>query len=514
MPEFKVLIDTNVFIGLEDARQIQPNFADLVRKCGEHGVRLFIHEDAKRDIERDGDLVRREASLSRIRKFNLLSRIPKPDRNALEGQYGRITKANDEVDVALLHAVNIGAIDFLVTQDQGIHGRVKNAALSKQVLTVDDALVWLRQTFEPTHVRLPLIDECKAHEIDSSDQIFDSLRDGYPDFDTWWRTKCVNLHRLCWVASIEGELAGLIVRKDEDHGEAETKSHGHKILKICTFKVKPKFRGEKLGELLLKQVLWFAQQNAYDLTYLTTYPDQAVLIGVLEYFGFQHTLVRSNGELVYEKPLSKHRLIVHEPADLFTACRLNYPRFVVRPPANVFCVPIQNDYHQKLFPELAAPSPLPLFPDEPNFILPARGSRIPGNTIRKVYLCRAQTKAIKPGDCLLFYRSKSEGFVSSQSITSVAVAESMTETADHDELVKLTAKRSVFSEDELREMTASDKRPIKVIDFLLAGHIQPPVPIVDLLDLGVLKAGPQSIVQLPPHRVAPLRDRINLGFEL
>jgi hypothetical protein len=104
--------------------------------------------------------------------------------------------------------------------------------------------------------------------------------------------------------------------------------------------------------------------------------------------------------------------------------------------------------------------------------------------------------------------------VSSQSITSVAVAESMTETADHDELVKLTAKRSVFSEDELREMTASDKRPIKVIDFLLAGHIQPPVPIVDLLDLGVLKAGPQSIVQLPPHRVAPLRDRINLGFEL
>jgi rRNA-processing protein FCF1 len=129
MPEFKVLIDTNVFIGLEDARQIQPNFADLVRKCGEHGVRLFIHEDAKRDIERDGDLVRREASLSRIRKFNLLSRIPKPDRNALEGQYGRITKANDEVDVALLHAVNIGAIDFLVTQDQGIHGRVKSRPL-------------------------------------------------------------------------------------------------------------------------------------------------------------------------------------------------------------------------------------------------------------------------------------------------------------------------------------------------------------------------------------------------
>jgi hypothetical protein len=55
----------------------------------------------------------------------------------------------------------------------------------------------------------------------------------------------------------------------------------------------------------------------------------------------------------------------------------------------VFCVPIRNEYHQKLFPELAIPFPLPLFGDEPDFIVPTRGSRMPGNTIRKVYLCRA-----------------------------------------------------------------------------------------------------------------------------
>jgi len=37
-------------------------------------------------------------------------------------------------------------------------------------------------------------------------------------------------------------------------------------------KVKLKFRGEKLGELLLKQILWFAFKNSYDLVYLTTFP--------------------------------------------------------------------------------------------------------------------------------------------------------------------------------------------------------------------------------------------------
>jgi ribosomal protein S18 acetylase RimI-like enzyme len=399
----------------------------------------------------------------------------------------------------------------LVTQDQGVHARVKALPLSKQVLTVDDALLWLRQTFEPTKVRLPLVYERKAHEIDPSDEIFDSLRQGYPDFHVW---KCVNEHRPCWIASIEGELAGLVVRKDENHAEATIRLPAGKILKVCTFKVKPKFRGEKLGELLLKQVLWFSQQNGYDLTYLTTSPDQEVLIQVLEYFGFQQTLTLPNGEYVYEKPLSRQRLLPDEADDLFAACRTSYPRFVARPPANVFCVPIRNEYHQKLFPELAIPSPLPLFGDEPDFIVPTRGSRIPGNTIRKVYLCRAQTNAIRPGDCLLFYRSKSRGFLSSQAITSIGIAEAVAATSDHDELVRLTAKRSVFSEGELQMMTRGGARPIKVIDFLLAGHIDPPIPRAELIRLGVLKAGPQSILQVPPNRFAPLRDRIKLGFEL
>ena len=229
MPEFKVLIDTNVFIGLEDAGRVQPKFADLVRKCGQYGVRIFIHAEAKRDIERDRDVARRDVSLSRIRKFDVLAGIPMPARGALEKQFGVIAKANDEVDVALLYAISINSIDFLITQDQGIHSRVRESTLSKRVLTVDDALVWLRQTFEPTQVRLPLIDECKAHEIHLTDEIFDSLREGYSGFDTWWRDKCVKEHRLCWVASIDGELAGIVVRKDESHQEA------HKIYRNKDF---------------------------------------------------------------------------------------------------------------------------------------------------------------------------------------------------------------------------------------------------------------------------------------
>src|SRR5580698_129297 len=169
---------------------------------------------------------------------------------------------NGQVDVALLHALDINAVDFLVTQDQGIHTRARrtSAALGNRILSVSDAVAWLRAAFESLQVRLPLVEELQAHSVPLSDDIFDSLREGYPGFNEWWRTKCVADHRLCWVVSIDGEIAGLVVRKEEKHAQAGTHHPGPKILKVCTFKVKPKFRGEKLGELLLKQILWLLRR--------------------------------------------------------------------------------------------------------------------------------------------------------------------------------------------------------------------------------------------------------------
>jgi hypothetical protein len=258
----KLLIDTNVFIGLEDQREVAPEAAELVQLCNQHSIHVFVHEAALADIGRDTDVARRNVSLSKVRKFEQLKNVRQPSRATLEKQFGPMPKPNDVVDVALLHALHIGTVDFLVTEDQGIHGRARRTTppLADRVLTVVDAVAWLRTSFEPTRVLLPFIEEVPAHAIDRADDIFDSLRQGYPDFDKWWRNKCVREHRPCWAATIDNELAGLVVRKEESHTEAKTKYPGPKILKVCTFKAKPKYRGEKLGELLLKQVLWFAQK--------------------------------------------------------------------------------------------------------------------------------------------------------------------------------------------------------------------------------------------------------------
>ena len=79
--------------------------------------------------------------------------------------------------------------------------------------------------------------------------------------------------------------------------DTDAKTPAKKILKLCTFKVRPEKRGIKLGELLLKQVFWFAQTNGFDLVYLTTFPNQQALIDLLEYYGFQRTSEDKKGEL-------------------------------------------------------------------------------------------------------------------------------------------------------------------------------------------------------------------------
>jgi hypothetical protein len=210
------------------------------------------------------------------------------------------------VDATLLHALQQGAADFLVTEDRGLHERARRYApdLERRVLFVADAVLLLKTSFEPISVSVRFVQEVEAYQIPLEDPIFDSLREGYEEFDDWWRTKCVAGHRKCWVVFDDG-IAGIVVRKDERGGITDAKIPAEKILKICTFKVRPEKRGIKLGELLLKQVFWFAQGNAYDLVYVTTFPEQRALIDRLEYYGFKNTHTNARGEAVYENSSPK-----------------------------------------------------------------------------------------------------------------------------------------------------------------------------------------------------------------
>ena len=513
MNGFKLLIDTNVVIGLEDAQPVQASLAELVRLSAEHGIGLFVDGANYDDVARDKDERRRAVTLSKLAKFQQLRGIPLQTVPELVARFGAINSENDRSDVRFLAALDAKAADFVVSQDIGLHRRADRANLGANVFTVEEALQWVKRLFGVKAVNLPYIVERKAYEIDKSHAIFEGLCGDYAGFDAWF-DKCRKEHRECWVLELDGDIAGLIIRKNETHSEAGTEGTGPKILKICTFKVRDEFLGEKYGELLLKQVLWFAQHNRYDLAYVTAFPKQAFLIDLLLAYGFRHTKTLANGELMLEKTFVNGPLSA-VLGDVLSFDGGHYPRFFDGPTMRKFCVPIQPDYHRRLFPEIAFGNELPLFPSSTFSPMLAHGSaRTPGNTIRKVYLCRAKITRLRPGDLVFFYMSKDEAYAASQSITTVGVVEQVADVTSAEELIKQTAKRSVFSAEDLTGMEPSPLSPVKMIDFLLVGHSQPSIPLGALTSSGIFtNRPPQSIAELSEERYAALKPFLHLGFD-
>jgi len=505
------LIDTNVIIGLEDHQPVQPAFAALLSVAARHKVDVMVHEAARDDIQRDKDLARRKISLSKVEKFQALKKVRDLTDDDLRSRFGALPRPNDVVDATLLDALDRGAADFLVTEDRGLHDRARKASpeLGRRVLFVADAVQLLRTTYDPIETPVRYVEEVDAHQIQLSNEIFDSLRENYPPFDTWWREKCVRERRPCWAVFDDG-LAGLIVRKDEDGQNTDATTKAKKILKICTFKVRPEKRGVKLGELLLKKAFWFAQANNYDVVYLTTYDNQAALIDLLEYYGFKNTGKKPDGELIYEKVMSRGQLSPIPGITQFEADRLHYPRFITRFGTRGFCVPIKEGYHDTLYPDLKQkPKQADLF----DAFGIAGGPKTPGNTIRKVYLCRAQSNLGPPGSLLFFYKGASRD-IPSQSLTAVGIFEERSLAASTKDLMHLTGGRSVYSESELADWDATDGRPVKVINYLLAAYIDPPVTLQELRDMKIIPGHPpQSIFELSQTQLDALYKRINLGFE-
>ena len=83
----------------------------------------------------------------------------------LIARFGTINSENDRSDVGLLAALAAKAVDFLVSQDAGLRRRAERTGMGASVLTVEEALQWIKQTFAANGVGLPIVVEHKAYEI-------------------------------------------------------------------------------------------------------------------------------------------------------------------------------------------------------------------------------------------------------------------------------------------------------------------------------------------------------------
>jgi len=481
----RVLFDTNVFIYREDNKIVNETIQVLMRIINKLNIRILIHPKSFEDIDRDKDEERKKIILSKLKSYNTLETPPDPqsDESFLE-KIGPINKPNDLVDSFLIYSIFKDAVDFLITEDVGIHRKSRKFGISERILYIGDAINLFKKSLPKEKVPLPpALKATTMARINIDDEIFESLREDYHNFNQWFKLKARE-GRKCWIYErTDNSLGAILIYKLEDEViNSIPELPKRKRLKIATMKVS--HVGYKMGELLLKLSFELALNNDCIEIYLTHFTkENDYLVDLIEEFGFEKvsTIPWEKGdEDVFLKKLivNKKELKSTEPLKI---SQHYYPNFYDGKEVNKFIIPIQPQYHDKLFTD---------FPGRQTTLNEHIGQFIiEGNTIKKAYLTHSSIKKIKPGDILLFYRSKDES-----AIVSIGVIENtFFNLSQKERVANLVGKRSVYSLFEIDEIVQS---PTTIIFFNFHFHFKRFIAFGKLKEEGILLGPPQSITQI------------------
>ena len=487
----RILIDTNVVIPLEDStRVLEDSLSKLVRLASENGHQLLAHPSSYDDIARDTNTNRRSISLSRLRKYSTLQDPPKPSSTELFELCLVERDDNDRVDNEILYALYRDAANILITEDRELHKKALQIGIADRVHYIQQATSFLEHLHARIGVVLPSIEEVSLHQIDLKSSFFDSLRSSYAPFDKWYQEKARE-GRTAWMyRDSEGIPGAIAIFKEERDPIVTTDNRAlpGKALKLCTFKVAEQVRGRKLGELLLKAAFRYATSNRIEHVYITMRPGkQDFLEDLCTDFGF--TLFgeyKDDHVFVKEHPLHPPDVVIPS----LEYHRLFYPHIRSDRGVGKYIVPIRPEFHKVLFPDAQR---------QPSLFAPSSA----GHAIKQAYLCHARISGIKPGDILLFYRSQDV-----KGVTSIGVVESVHEHQDHDKILQLVSKRTVYSYDDI--VTMAEKKT-KVILFRLATHLQNVIPYNWLSEQGVVNGQIQTIRKISDESFRKIVDECRLG---
>jgi L-amino acid N-acyltransferase YncA/predicted nucleic acid-binding protein len=489
----KFLLDTNIVIPVEPTEldNIETDtliITELLRRLNEGKQQFYIHSSSIQELSRDKNRKRWQMREVLLNKYPVLPNPPSITKKIQATFKIETLSKHDQIDLLLLAAVDADAADYLVTSDIGLYKKASRLGLETRVATPDEAISIVRALFPITPIPPPAVRSRYAHELSLEEPIFDSFRLDYPEFDDWFR-KCKLQHRPVWTIETEGNsIGGICIIKPNDLPEYEglpTPS-----LKICSFKIAERCRGYRFGELLLKAIFDYANQNQQASIYITTFDKQVELLNLLDNFGFETLCTSDRGEVVLLKRLKflSKDCATLTPLEFHIKFGPNQVRF---DGVNSFLIPIVPKYHETLFPE--AEAQLKLLPGQHPF----------GNGIRKAYLCHAKIRRIAPGDVIFFYRSGKHSGIATH-----GVVENIIISSDPREIARCVGKRTVYAYPEIENLCR--KGDVLVILFRLAHSVIEPIALKTLLEKNIIRKAPQSIISLSSETAKWLRNQLTM----
>jgi hypothetical protein len=430
----KALLDTNIIIHREaGSSTINQDIGILFKWLDKAKYTKCIHPLTVQEIKKNPNKDTVKTFDIKMASYELLPSIAPLSQDLLSISATDKTE-NDKIDTILLNEVYQERVDLLISEDKRIHYKANELQIADKVYTINSFLERIASEnpdlidYKVLSVRQKLF-----ADINISDPFFDSFKEDYPGFEKWFRKKA-NEKVYVTINKLNNLILSFLYLKKEDKDEVysdiEPIFKPKKRLKIGTFKVVS--NGVRLGERFLKIVFDNALANKVDEIYVTIFDkrdEQKRLIELLIDWGFKEWGKKSTGEMVYVRNFAK-KYNPENPKVTFPFISKN---------SRIFIVPIYPEYHTELFPDsiLRTESPLNFEDNEPY-----------RNAIRKVYVSRSFERDIKRGDILVFYRTGGiyKGVVS----TICIIEDAIFNFKDEDDFVKACLKRSVYSEENLR----------------------------------------------------------------
>ncbi|MFI5139511.1 MAG: PIN domain-containing protein, partial [Sphingobacteriales bacterium] len=434
----KALLDTNIIIHREASKIVNQDIGVLFNWLDRLHYTKCVHPLTANELERNLNADTVKTMQVKLANYNILQ-TPAP----LDAEVSKVsakvdTQPNDFDDTKLLNEVYCGRVDLLISEDKKIHIKAVLLGISDKVFRINSFLE--KVTAEnPDFVNYNVLAVKRDYfgNINLDNPFFDSFRRDYKGFDKWFNSKAGSNERayVCYEAdALKAFLFLKVEEKTENYSDITPVFALKKRLKIGTFKVIS--NGLRIGERFLKIVFDNARQYKVDEIYVTIFngrPELLDLIALLEQYGFkQYGMKRSSSgeEQVYVRDFSKN-------ADE------SHPKFTfpwLSGTSDVYIVPIKPEYHTELFPDsiLRTESADDFVENQPY-----------RNAISKSYISHSFNRNLKSGNLLVFYRS---GGLYKGVTTTIGIVESVVKDIQSlDDLIRVCRKRTVLSNDELKE---------------------------------------------------------------
>lgn len=484
----RVLLDTNIIIHREASKVINEDIGSLFNWLDRLHYEKCVHPLTLEEISKyqNEDVVKTMAI--KIKNYDQL-KTESPESDEITSIRANDTSRNDFIDTSLVKEVFNGRVDFLITEDRGIHRKAAILQISERIFKIDSFLEKVLAE-NPALKDYKVLAAKKAYigNINIKDPFFDSFKEDYKEFESWFNKKSDAESYVCITdRSVKAFLYIKVENQEENYSDITPPFFPKKRLKIGTFKVVS--TGFKLGERFLKIIFDNAISNRVDEIYVTIFnkrEEQQRLVLLLEDWGFKYwgTKETSNGtENVYVRDFTKK--VLENPRESFPYINRN---------ARVFLNPIRPEYHTELFPDsiLNNESPHDFIENEPH-----------RNALKKIYISRSHFRNLISGDIILFYRT---GGYHHSVISTIGIVENViTNIQSEGDFIRLCRKRSIFDDKELRRWWNyyRNNRPFIVNFLYIDSFPKPKVNMKRLIEIDVIPSindAPRGFVQIENNK--------------